>query len=153
MLRTLKDHLYQCPSKLSEEMVRCMAAVYCWLRGAASVNPEKKSITVIVKTKVNSLVHRTPSTTIGRYWSPKFSAMRQEGPLHFMPCCPSYWCNTFKEGSPDLELFLVLLFVISEFSSNNWKRIGGIILLSSSTAIAPSHLAMEQTSAATDSRD
>ncbi|KAL3818219.1 hypothetical protein ACJIZ3_004124 [Penstemon smallii] len=30
--RTLKDHLYQCPSKLAEEMVRCMAAAYCWLR-------------------------------------------------------------------------------------------------------------------------
>ena len=41
MLRTLKDHLHQCPSKLSEEMVRCMAAIYCWLRGAASVNSEK----------------------------------------------------------------------------------------------------------------
>ncbi|XP_059444164.1 uncharacterized protein LOC132176066 isoform X1 [Corylus avellana] len=41
MLRTLKDHLYQCPSKLSEEMVRCMAAIYCWLRSAASVNSEK----------------------------------------------------------------------------------------------------------------
>ncbi|VVB08242.1 unnamed protein product [Arabis nemorensis] len=25
--RTLKDHLYQCPSKLSEEMVKCMASV------------------------------------------------------------------------------------------------------------------------------
>lgn len=41
VLRTLKDHLYQCPSKLSEEMVKCMAAIYCWLRSAASVNTEK----------------------------------------------------------------------------------------------------------------
>ncbi|KAL5562045.1 hypothetical protein UlMin_031792 [Ulmus minor] len=32
----------KCPSKLSEEMVRCMAFVYCWLRSAASVNSEKK---------------------------------------------------------------------------------------------------------------
>ncbi|KAK7386251.1 hypothetical protein VNO78_26351 [Psophocarpus tetragonolobus] len=38
VLRTLKDHLYQCPSKLSEEMVRCMATVYCWLRSATSEN-------------------------------------------------------------------------------------------------------------------
>ncbi|KAK1305854.1 hypothetical protein QJS10_CPA10g00910 [Acorus calamus] len=30
-LGTLKDHLYQCPSKLSEDLVRCMAAIYCWL--------------------------------------------------------------------------------------------------------------------------
>ncbi|KAM7525558.1 hypothetical protein LguiA_015460 [Lonicera macranthoides] len=44
VLRTLKDHLYQCPSKLSEEMVMCMAAVYCWLRSsAASSNPEQNN--------------------------------------------------------------------------------------------------------------
>ncbi|CAL5436973.1 unnamed protein product [Camellia sinensis] len=42
VLRTLKDHLYQCPSKLSEEMVRCMAAVYCWLRSSASESIEQK---------------------------------------------------------------------------------------------------------------
>ncbi|KAL8111499.1 hypothetical protein AgCh_019273 [Apium graveolens] len=41
MLRTLKEHLQQCPSKLSEEMVKCMAAVYCWLRSSESTNPEK----------------------------------------------------------------------------------------------------------------
>ncbi|THG19474.1 hypothetical protein TEA_007199 [Camellia sinensis var. sinensis] len=42
VLRTLKDHLYQCPSKLSEEMVRCMAAVYCWLCSSASESIEQK---------------------------------------------------------------------------------------------------------------
>ncbi|XP_074268865.1 uncharacterized protein LOC141592168 [Silene latifolia] len=40
--RTLKDHLHQCPSKLSEEMVRSMAAVYCWLCGIVSTKPEVK---------------------------------------------------------------------------------------------------------------
>ncbi|KAK7265939.1 hypothetical protein RJT34_33565 [Clitoria ternatea] len=40
VLRTLKEHLYQCPSQLSEEMVRCMATVYCWLRSATSVYAE-----------------------------------------------------------------------------------------------------------------
>ncbi|THF97753.1 hypothetical protein TEA_005350 [Camellia sinensis var. sinensis] len=39
VLRSLKDHLHQCPSKLSEEMVRCMAAVYCWLGSSVSANP------------------------------------------------------------------------------------------------------------------
>ncbi|XP_030513315.1 uncharacterized protein LOC115727282 isoform X2 [Rhodamnia argentea] len=39
--RTLKDHLYECPSKLSEEMVRCMVTVYCWLRRTTSVDPKK----------------------------------------------------------------------------------------------------------------
>ncbi|KAK8614049.1 hypothetical protein V6N13_122425 [Hibiscus sabdariffa] len=42
VLRNLKDHLYQVPSKLSEEMVKCMASVYCWLRRATSLNSEKK---------------------------------------------------------------------------------------------------------------
>nr|XP_043614052.1 uncharacterized protein LOC122586001 [Erigeron canadensis] len=42
---TLKEHLYQCPSKLSEEMVKCMAAAYSWLRSSSSTNlePHKKS--------------------------------------------------------------------------------------------------------------
>lgn len=39
-LRTLKDYLHQCPSKLSEEMVKCMAAVYCWFRSAALTKSE-----------------------------------------------------------------------------------------------------------------
>ncbi|XP_068467867.1 uncharacterized protein [Phaseolus vulgaris] len=41
VLRTLKDHLNLCPNRLSEEMVKCMATVYCWLRSATSVNTEK----------------------------------------------------------------------------------------------------------------
>ncbi|XP_006590570.1 uncharacterized protein [Glycine max] len=41
VLRTLKYHLNQCPNRLSEEMVKCMATVYCWLRSATSVNSEK----------------------------------------------------------------------------------------------------------------
>ncbi|PKA64160.1 hypothetical protein AXF42_Ash005173 [Apostasia shenzhenica] len=41
MARTLKDHLFQCPSKLSEELVRCMAAVYCWMRKDCSLKPAK----------------------------------------------------------------------------------------------------------------
>ncbi|XP_030467626.1 uncharacterized protein LOC115686461 isoform X2 [Syzygium oleosum] len=41
VLHTLKDHLYECPSKLSEEMVRCMAAIYCWLRRTTSMDPKK----------------------------------------------------------------------------------------------------------------
>nr|XP_004301191.2 PREDICTED: uncharacterized protein LOC101298611 [Fragaria vesca subsp. vesca] len=41
MLRTLKEHLHQCPSKLAEEMVRCMSLVYCWLCSSASKKIEK----------------------------------------------------------------------------------------------------------------
>lgn len=58
MLRTLKDHLYQCPSKLSEEMVMCMAAVYCWLRGAASVNPEKNRSPLLSRSSTNVILPR-----------------------------------------------------------------------------------------------
>ncbi|KAK9716356.1 hypothetical protein RND81_06G228000 [Saponaria officinalis] len=42
IVRTLKDHLHQCPSKLSEEMVSCMAAVYCWLCGIVSTKADVK---------------------------------------------------------------------------------------------------------------
>ncbi|CAH9086491.1 unnamed protein product [Cuscuta europaea] len=42
MVNYLKDHLHQCPSKLSVEMVRCMSAVYCWLQKTTiTVNPGK----------------------------------------------------------------------------------------------------------------
>ncbi|XP_021767967.1 uncharacterized protein LOC110732342 isoform X1 [Chenopodium quinoa] len=39
-VRTLKDYLHQCPSKLSEEIVNCMAAVYCWFCSATSTNSD-----------------------------------------------------------------------------------------------------------------
>ncbi|XP_043812329.1 uncharacterized protein LOC110629125 isoform X4 [Manihot esculenta] len=45
ILRTLKNHLCQCPSMLSEEMVRCMAAVYFWLR-STSVSGKNRSPTL-----------------------------------------------------------------------------------------------------------
>lgn len=40
---TLKDHLYQCPSKLSEDMAKCMASVYFWLCSSAmSADPQRR---------------------------------------------------------------------------------------------------------------
>ncbi|KAM1034397.1 hypothetical protein PS1_038080 [Malus domestica] len=53
MLRTLKDHLHQCPSKLSEEMVRCMAVVYCWLCSASSVNTEKNRLSLLSRSSTS----------------------------------------------------------------------------------------------------
>ncbi|XP_073287875.1 uncharacterized protein [Primulina huaijiensis] len=41
--RMLKDHLYQCPSKLAEEMVRCMTAVYCLLRSTSASEEQNQS--------------------------------------------------------------------------------------------------------------
>ncbi|KAM0883133.1 hypothetical protein ACQ4PT_031824 [Festuca glaucescens] len=41
LARTLKDHLYQCPSKISEEMVRCMASIYCLLRAESQEMAER----------------------------------------------------------------------------------------------------------------
>lgn len=58
MLRTLKDHLHQCPSKLSEEMVRCMAVVYCWLCNAASVNIEKNKSPLLSRSSTNVIQPR-----------------------------------------------------------------------------------------------
>ncbi|XP_037494045.1 uncharacterized protein LOC105632278 isoform X7 [Jatropha curcas] len=58
MLRPLKDHLYQCPSKLSEEMVRCMAAVYCWLRSTASVAPGKNRSPILSRSSTNVVLPR-----------------------------------------------------------------------------------------------
>ncbi|OAY73204.1 uncharacterized protein LOC109713807 isoform X2 [Ananas comosus] len=41
LARTLKDHLHQCPNKISEEMVQCMASIYCWMRSDSSEKTEK----------------------------------------------------------------------------------------------------------------
>ncbi|RDX64501.1 hypothetical protein CR513_56938, partial [Mucuna pruriens] len=70
ILRTLKDHLHQCPSKLSEEMVRCMATVYCWLRSATSVNAENGRSPLLSRSSTNAI---QPRHGIGddRDWSSK----------------------------------------------------------------------------------
>ncbi|XP_043716992.1 uncharacterized protein LOC122665006 isoform X3 [Telopea speciosissima] len=68
--RTLKDHLYQCPSKLSEEMVRCMAAIYYWLRSASSVKPEKNRSPLLSKSSTSVILPRR-GTTEDREWSCK----------------------------------------------------------------------------------
>ncbi|XP_042511482.1 uncharacterized protein LOC122086611 isoform X2 [Macadamia integrifolia] len=60
--RTLKDHLYQCPSNLSEEMVRCMAAIYCWLRSASSVKPEKNRSPLLSKSSTSVFLPRRGTT-------------------------------------------------------------------------------------------
>ncbi|KAG6788759.1 hypothetical protein POTOM_004836 [Populus tomentosa] len=70
VLQTLKDHLYQCPSKLSEEMVRCMAAVYYWLCSAESVTPGKNRSPLLSRSSTNVIL---PGRGIGedRDWSCK----------------------------------------------------------------------------------
>ncbi|XP_028762585.1 uncharacterized protein LOC114720992 isoform X1 [Neltuma alba] len=70
VLRTLKDHLYQCPSKLSEEMVRCMATVYCWLRSATTVNAENNRSPLLSKSSTNAIQPRH-GTQEDRDWSCK----------------------------------------------------------------------------------
>ncbi|CAN4077990.1 unnamed protein product [Withania somnifera] len=56
LARTLKDHLYQCPSKLSEEMVRCMAAVYCWLCITESTSTEQKRSPLSSRSSTNVII-------------------------------------------------------------------------------------------------
>ncbi|KAG4134969.1 hypothetical protein ERO13_D08G187800v2 [Gossypium hirsutum] len=61
VLRTLKEQLYQCPSKLSEEMVKCMAAVYCWLRSATSLNSEKNRSPLLSRSSTDVVLPRRSS--------------------------------------------------------------------------------------------
>ncbi|WCJ25902.1 hypothetical protein M5689_007755 [Euphorbia peplus] len=63
MVRTLKDHLYQCPVKLSEDMVRGMATVYCWLRSGKNRSP------VLSRSSTN--VVRVPRRGEDQEWSCK----------------------------------------------------------------------------------
>ncbi|KAI3995607.1 hypothetical protein MKX01_023352 [Papaver californicum] len=68
LTRTLKDHLYQCPSKLSEELIRCMAAIYCCLESPVSKNPEKNRSPLLSRSSTNVVF---PRRSIGedREWS------------------------------------------------------------------------------------
>ncbi|KAF6141626.1 hypothetical protein GIB67_001178 [Kingdonia uniflora] len=58
LARTLKDHLYQCPSKLSEELVRCTASIYCWLQNAVSTKPEKNRSPLLSRSSTNVILPR-----------------------------------------------------------------------------------------------
>lgn len=61
VMRTLKDHLNQCPSKLAEEMVRCMAAVYCWLRSTASADLEENRSPLLSRSSTSVVLPRRGS--------------------------------------------------------------------------------------------
>ncbi|XP_066387399.1 uncharacterized protein [Miscanthus floridulus] len=58
LARTLKDHLYQCPSKISEEMVRCMASIYYRLRTEAPEKPEKARSPFLSRSSTNVILPR-----------------------------------------------------------------------------------------------
>ncbi|WJX60469.1 hypothetical protein P8452_45673 [Trifolium repens] len=58
VLRALKDHLHQCPSRLSEEMVKCMATIYCWLRSAKSDNAENSRSPILSRSSTNAIQPR-----------------------------------------------------------------------------------------------
>uniref|UniRef100_J3N4V0 DUF547 domain-containing protein n=1 Tax=Oryza brachyantha TaxID=4533 RepID=J3N4V0_ORYBR len=58
LTRTLKDHLYQCPSKISEEMVRCMASIYCLLRTESPENSEKIRSPFLSRSSTNVILPR-----------------------------------------------------------------------------------------------
>ncbi|GAB4858053.1 hypothetical protein Ancab_015955 [Ancistrocladus abbreviatus] len=53
MLQTLKDHTYHSLSKFSEEMVICIASVYCWLFSNDSADSMNNQLSVLSKTPVN----------------------------------------------------------------------------------------------------
>ncbi|CAL4932237.1 unnamed protein product [Urochloa decumbens] len=57
LAHTLKDHLYQCPSKISEEMVRCMASIYYLLRTEAPEKPEKARSPFLSRSSTNVILH------------------------------------------------------------------------------------------------
>ncbi|XP_057449809.1 uncharacterized protein LOC130741050 isoform X2 [Lotus japonicus] len=58
VLQTLKDHLHQCPSRLSEEMVKCMATVYFWLRSAKSANAKNSRSPLLSRSSTNAIQPR-----------------------------------------------------------------------------------------------
>ncbi|KAG1362157.1 hypothetical protein COCNU_10G003760 [Cocos nucifera] len=68
LARTLKDHLYECPSKISEELVRCMAAIYCWVRSDSSEKPEKGRSPFLSRSSTSVILPRR-GTADEQQWS------------------------------------------------------------------------------------
>ncbi|KAF8096248.1 hypothetical protein N665_0313s0019 [Sinapis alba] len=70
--RTLKDHLYQCPNKLSEEMVKCMASVYFWLCSSsmsADTESRKKDSPILSRSATSNVVIPKNVMSEDRSWS------------------------------------------------------------------------------------
>lgn len=70
--RTLKDHLYQCPSKLSEEMVKCMASVYFWLCSSSissDSDKRKKDSPILSRSATSNVVIPKNVMSEDRSWS------------------------------------------------------------------------------------
>ncbi|RAL44489.1 hypothetical protein DM860_011766 [Cuscuta australis] len=68
LVKTLKDHLHQCPSKLSVEMVKCMSAIYCWLQKTIVVNTGKRESVKIPWHDINEEKDRFRKSTIVISW-------------------------------------------------------------------------------------
>ncbi|XP_065857849.1 uncharacterized protein [Euphorbia lathyris] len=96
MVRTLKDHLYQCPVKLSEDMVRGMAAVYCWLRSTAS---GKNRSPVLSRSSTN--VVRIPRRGEDQEWSCKSISWISTDKNHFSRA--SFAINNYRVLVEQLE--------------------------------------------------
>ncbi|XP_068634986.1 uncharacterized protein [Aristolochia californica] len=65
--RSLKDHLYQGPSELSEELVRCMATIYCWVCKTDSTKTIKVCSPLVSKVSTNIVPPRR-NTGDGLNW-------------------------------------------------------------------------------------
>ncbi|XP_059641684.1 uncharacterized protein LOC132283702 isoform X2 [Cornus florida] len=103
VLRTLKDHLCQCPSKLSEEMVRCMAAVYCWLRSTTPANLEQNRSPLLSRSSTNVVLPQR-GTGEERSWSCKSTveiSSISTDKNHFS--CASYAINNYRVLVEQLE--------------------------------------------------
>ncbi|XP_010933651.1 uncharacterized protein [Elaeis guineensis] len=68
LARTLKDHLYECPSKISEELVRCMAAIYFWVRSDSFEKPEKGRSPFLSRSSTSVILPRR-GTADEQQWS------------------------------------------------------------------------------------
>ncbi|XP_042392524.1 uncharacterized protein LOC121983904 isoform X1 [Zingiber officinale] len=72
LARTLKDHLYQCPCRISEEMVRCMASVYCLMCSGSCEKTSKSRAPFLQRSSTSSVLgpkaireeHEWPSRSI-----------------------------------------------------------------------------------------
>ncbi|XP_057861370.1 uncharacterized protein LOC131069822 isoform X2 [Cryptomeria japonica] len=67
--RTLKDYIYESPSRLSEELVRCMAEIYCKLSDPPIV---QSGMILSPSSSISSTSLFSPRDAISDGWSPRW---------------------------------------------------------------------------------
>ncbi|WOK98713.1 hypothetical protein Cni_G07425 [Canna indica] len=105
LARTLKDHLHQCPCRISEEMVRCMASIYCLIRSEAMEKPSKSRAPFLQRSSTSSILRPKGSSRDQDQEWPNRSTAIEVTSIKLDKRCPraAYTINNYRFLVEQLE--------------------------------------------------